>query len=107
MRGPGGASTNDEHGNSSPIMKEAYKYGLRAITKARWDVLNEEYLVYKQSLVDEVAHAEPETHRSDQDVPDHERSEPTARPHQWANWITMASVALRSHCPRLSIHVAA
>ena len=89
-------------------MKEAYKYGLQTTTKVRWDVLNKEYLVYKQSLVDEVAHAEPvETHRSDQDMPDHERSEPTARPHQWANRIIMASVALRSHCPRPSIHVAA
>jgi hypothetical protein len=33
----------DEHGNASPIIKEAHKYGLRAITKARWDTLNEEY----------------------------------------------------------------
>ena len=70
--------TNDEHGNAFPIMKKAYK---RAITKARWDALNEEYLVYKQPFVDEVAHAEPETHRLDQGAPDHERSEPTARPH--------------------------
>ena len=85
-------------------MKAAYK---RAITKARWDVLNEECLVYKQSLVDEVAHAEPEMHRPDQDAPDHERSEPTARPLPWANRITMTSVAFHSHCPRLSIHVAA
>jgi hypothetical protein len=53
---------HDEHGNTSPIMKEGHKYGLRAITKARWDTLNEEYLVYKQSLIDEVARAETEMH---------------------------------------------
>jgi hypothetical protein len=62
-------------------MKEALKYGLRAITKARWDALNEEYLVYKRSLVDEVARTETEMYRPDQDAPDHERSEPTTRPH--------------------------
>jgi hypothetical protein len=56
-------------------MKEAHKHGLRAITNARWDALNEEYLVYKRSVVDELARAE--THRPDQGVPDHERSEPT------------------------------
>ena len=72
---------NDEHRNASSFMKEAYKYGLRAITKARWDALNEEYIVYKQFFVDEVARAKPETHRPDQGVPDHGRSEPTARPH--------------------------
>ena len=72
---------NDEHGNMSPIMKEAHRHGLRAITKARWDALNEEYLVYKQSLVDEVARAETEMHRPDQSAPDHERSEPTAHHH--------------------------
>ena len=70
-------------------------------------MLNEEYFVCKQSFVDEVAHAEPETHHPDQDVPDHECSQPTTRPHQWANKITMASVTLHSHCPRLSIHVTA
>ena len=72
---------NDEHQNASPIIKEAHKYGLRAIPKARWDALNEEYLVYKQSLVDEVAHAETEMDRSNQGASNHERSEPTARPH--------------------------
>ena len=71
---------NDEHRNASSVMKEAYKYGLRAITKARWNALSEEYLVYKRSLAD-VARAEPETHRPDQGVPDHGRSEHTARPH--------------------------
>jgi hypothetical protein len=71
----------DEHGNASPIIKEAHRYGLRAITKARWDTLNEEYLVYKRSVVDELVRAETDMHRPDQGVPDHERGEPTARPH--------------------------
>jgi hypothetical protein len=62
-------------------MKEAHKYGLRAITKARWDALNEEYLVRKQSLVDEVTRVETEMHHPDQGTPDHERNEATARPH--------------------------
>lgn len=43
-------------------MKEAHKYGLRTVSKARWDALNEEYLLYKQSLVDEIAHAHTEMH---------------------------------------------
>ena len=99
--------TNDEHGNAFPIMKEAYKYGLRAITKARWDALNGGYLVYKQSFVDEVARAKPETHRLDQGAPDHGRSEPTARPHPTpklthsttsSSCATSAQTRLRSNC---------
>ena len=43
---------------------------LRAITKARWDALHEEYLVYKQSFVDEVACTETEMHRPGQGAPD-------------------------------------
>ena len=70
---------NDEHQNASPIMKEAHKYGLRTIPKARWDALNEEYLVYKRSLVDEVARTEAEMHRPDQGTPDQERGEPAVR----------------------------
>jgi hypothetical protein len=61
-------------------MKELYKYVLRAITKARWDTLNEEYLVYKQSLVDKVTCTETEMHHPDQGMPDHERSEPKPKP---------------------------
>jgi hypothetical protein len=54
---------------------------MRAITRARWDALNEECLVCKQSLVDEVARAETEMDHPDHGAPDHEHSEPTARPH--------------------------
>jgi hypothetical protein len=58
--------TNDEHLNVSPIVKEAHKHGLRVIPKAPWDALNKEYLVYNQSLVDEVARAETdEMHHPD------------------------------------------
>jgi hypothetical protein len=72
---------NDEYRSAPLIMKEAHKYGLRAITKACWDALNEEYLVCKQSLVDAVARAETEMHRPDQGAPDHEPNEPATRPH--------------------------
>ena len=51
--------TNDE--DASQIVKEAHKYGLRAISKARWDALNEEYLLYKQALVNEMARTQPDT----------------------------------------------
>ena len=78
---------NDNNdGNASLLMKEAHKYGLRAISKARWDALNEEYLLYKQSLVEEVARAEMEIQHSGQGAPDDgndddESSEPSALPH--------------------------
>jgi len=74
-------SANDD--DASPIVKEAFKYGLRAISKARWDALNEEYLAYKQSLVDEMTRTEMDMYRPDQGVPepDHEHGEPTALPH--------------------------
>ena len=60
-----------------PHMKDAQKYGLRALHKAHRDALNEEYIVYKQSLVDEVARSMTEIRPR---ATDHERSEPTARP---------------------------
>ena len=49
-------------------MKEGHKYGLRAITKAHWDML------------DEMACAETEMHRPNQGAPNYEPREPTARP---------------------------
>lgn len=68
--------------NASPIVKEAHKCGLRAISKARWDALNEEYLAYKQSLVEEVARTETEMRRLEQGPSDrhHHREELTALP---------------------------
>ena len=59
---------NDEHVNASSIMKEGHKYGLRTITKAHWDML------------DEMACTETEMHHPNQGTPNHEPSEPTACP---------------------------
>ena len=46
----------------SEVVKDALKYGLRTISKARWNALNEEYLGYKQSLVDEINAYSAEMH---------------------------------------------
>lgn len=45
------AQTHEIEGD---VFQEAQKIGFRAITKAQWDRLNEEYLQYKQSLLDEM-----------------------------------------------------
>ncbi|KAG8218936.1 hypothetical protein J3R82DRAFT_4644 [Butyriboletus roseoflavus] len=69
------------HTDASPIAREAHKYGLRMISKARWDVLNGEYLLYKQYLVDEMARTQVQIHHTGEDATEHERDEPTALPH--------------------------
>ena len=86
----------------SLIMKEAHKYGLRAITKACWDRLNGEYLSCKQSFVDEVARVETEMHRPDQGAPDHERSEPTAHPHTHTQMQTQTTPSSSNPSDRLT-----
>ncbi|KAG6369480.1 hypothetical protein JVT61DRAFT_14372 [Boletus reticuloceps] len=75
---PGNDNDNDD-ANASPVVKEALKYGLRTISKARWDALNDEYLSYKQSLVEEVARAETAIQRPGQGAP--EDNKPDALPH--------------------------
>ncbi|KAF9234358.1 hypothetical protein BU15DRAFT_90007 [Melanogaster broomeanus] len=40
------------------VDKEALKFGFRTMSKARWDQLNEEYLIYKQRLIDEMGEAD-------------------------------------------------
>jgi hypothetical protein len=48
---------------------EASKFGFRTLPKARWDRLNEEYLAYRQKLIDELANAnEPPDIPHDSDV---------------------------------------
>ncbi|KAI0920790.1 hypothetical protein AcW1_005034 [Taiwanofungus camphoratus] len=37
---------------------EAVKFGFRTLSKARWDQLKEEYLVYRQRLLDQITRAE-------------------------------------------------
>ncbi|KAH7887426.1 hypothetical protein F5I97DRAFT_1935569 [Phlebopus sp. FC_14] len=49
------ASTSDM---AAPESKEALKFGFRAIPKARWNQLNEEYIAYRQRLVDEIVEAD-------------------------------------------------
>ncbi|KAF8806200.1 hypothetical protein BYT27DRAFT_7141780 [Phlegmacium glaucopus] len=38
----------------SPFQVEATKFGLRVLTKAKWEELRAEYLLYRQELVDEI-----------------------------------------------------
>lgn len=48
---------------------EASKFGFRTLPKARWDKLNEEYLAYRQKLINELANAnEPPDIPHDSDV---------------------------------------
>ena len=68
-------------GDALPIAREARKYGLRTISKAHWDALNEKYLLYKQSLVDEVARTQIQIHHPGDDTTEHEHpSFPDPRP---------------------------
>lgn len=48
---------------------EAMKFGFRTLPKARWDKLNEEYLAYRQKLINELANAnDPPDFLHDSDV---------------------------------------
>ena len=44
-------------GESSTVIHDAVKFGFRVLPKARWDALKEEYLAYRQQLLDEIAGA--------------------------------------------------
>ncbi|KAI6034571.1 hypothetical protein BKA83DRAFT_4191928 [Pisolithus microcarpus] len=64
------------------VKKEAQRFGFRTISKMRWDQLNEEYVAYRQQLVDEIFEANkhaPSTYRADipseTDVPTRVRPE--------------------------------
>ncbi|TBU42679.1 hypothetical protein BD309DRAFT_991526 [Dichomitus squalens] len=59
--GPG-ADANDE-GDGGPeahagVQRDAVKFGFRALRKARWDAMREEYLEHRQALLDEIARVE-------------------------------------------------
>lgn len=86
-----------DDGDSSPIVREAHKYGLRAISKARWDALNEEYLAYKQSLVEEVARA-PHA-MSDHDHEDQPSLHPEMQPQMETQTDTQVQTTLSSPYP--------
>lgn len=51
-----------EHENeeTDASAREAVKFGFRALPKARWDALKEEYLAHRQRLLDQIAQSEPE-----------------------------------------------
>jgi hypothetical protein len=44
--------------DSSDVAQEAVRFGFRAMHKARWDELKDEYLAYRQQLLDEIAASE-------------------------------------------------
>ena len=47
------SGTSDDSEPSIPEIRETRKFGFRTISKTRWDQLNEEYVAYRQKLVDE------------------------------------------------------
>ncbi|KAL1946666.1 hypothetical protein VTO73DRAFT_14770 [Trametes versicolor] len=51
---------DDENEETSAYAREAVKFGFRALPKARWDALKEEYLAHRQRLLDQIAQSEPE-----------------------------------------------
>ncbi|KAH0840207.1 hypothetical protein J3R83DRAFT_1208 [Lanmaoa asiatica] len=74
-------ANEDGDGDVLPVVKEARKYGLRTISKTHWDALNEEYLLYKQHLVDEMARTQTERcEDAPVDATENEDGEPTAFP---------------------------
>ncbi|KAI8989893.1 hypothetical protein BD414DRAFT_485452 [Trametes punicea] len=52
-----------DHGQQlqSPLVHEVMKCGFRVLRKTQWDELKEEYLSYRQRLVDDIAQAESAT----------------------------------------------
>ncbi|KAI0758042.1 hypothetical protein C8Q74DRAFT_1302771 [Fomes fomentarius] len=55
-------------GESSTTFVEAVKCGFHVLSKARWDELKEEYVVYRQRLLDEIAGARSSAHYYDYDA---------------------------------------
>lgn len=47
-----------EKEDSNPLIQEAIKYGLRTLSKSRWDALNSEYLQHRQRILEGIAHQE-------------------------------------------------
>ena len=85
--------------DASPIVREAHKYGLRTISKARWDILNEEYLVYKQNLVDEVVRTQIQIHHPSEDATEHERALPHLHPETETETETEAKTQTTPYSP--------
>lgn len=49
---------DESRGNPSPSAQEAFKFGFRAISKQRWEELKEEYLVYRETLLEQMDEGE-------------------------------------------------
>lgn len=67
-RQPSSASDDEP---TTPEIKEAGKFGFRAISKTRWDQLNEEYAAYRQKLVDEACQSNKHVPAHRPDMPAH------------------------------------
>lgn len=65
---PRRTSASTDTGESSTTLIEAVKFGFRALPKARWDELKEEYVAHRQRLLDEIAGARSTAHGYDYDT---------------------------------------
>ena len=86
-------------GDASPVVREAHKYGLRAISKVRWDALNEEYLLYKQSLVGEVARTQTQIPHPGEDAIEREHGESPTFPDSHPETETEAKTQTTPYSP--------
>ncbi|KAI0355487.1 hypothetical protein OH77DRAFT_1480149 [Trametes cingulata] len=50
-----GEERDKGRGSAEAVAREAVKFGFRTLRKARWDELKEEYLAYRQRLLDEIS----------------------------------------------------
>ncbi|CDO77216.1 hypothetical protein BN946_scf184747.g29 [Trametes cinnabarina] len=66
-------SDSSTHGDGALLAHDASKFGFRVLRKARWDELKEEYLSYRQRLLDQAA-AKPSQSTSAQHAPAHRLS---------------------------------
>ncbi|KAI0787136.1 hypothetical protein BC629DRAFT_1582279 [Irpex lacteus] len=64
-----------EKEDSNPLVHEAIKYGLRTLSKSRWDALNSEYLQHRQRILESIAQQErlnappPDTEEDEEEKP--------------------------------------
>ena len=67
LTGSAATSTPNNEEAESEVHREARKIRFRAISKSRWNELNEEYLAYRQSLLEEIQANEEEDYIEDWD----------------------------------------
>jgi len=74
----------EDDGEAGQVFREARKFGLRTISKSRWEELKAEYLLYRQQLVEEInQHQDKENAllRKDAQSSSDAATQPTARPY--------------------------